>query len=48
MWGKQFVFLDIPSTDADTLAPLLYQLSQKLPHLRLNLFVISETIATKL
>jgi hypothetical protein len=48
------------STNADTLVPSLYQgvetrstevfclLSQPLPHLRFNLFVISETFATQL
>jgi hypothetical protein len=57
-WKKQ-LFLDISSTNIDTLAPSLYQcvetrsmevfwlLSQPLPHLRFNLFVISETFATK-
>jgi hypothetical protein len=58
-WGKQ-LFLDISSTNIDTLVPSLNHyvetrstqvsgmLSQPLPHLRLNLFVISETFATKL
>jgi hypothetical protein len=51
--------LDISTTNIDTLVPLLYQcvktrsvqvfwlLSQPLPHLRFNLFVISEKLATK-
>jgi hypothetical protein len=54
-------FLDIHSSNIDTLVPSLYQsfeprnievflavVSQTLPHLRFNLFVISETFATKL
>jgi hypothetical protein len=56
---KKHLFLDISSTNTDTLLPLLYQcietrsievfwlLSQPLPHLRFNLFVIGETFATK-
>jgi hypothetical protein len=56
-WKKR-LFLDKSSTDIDTLAPSLYHcvetrsievfclLSQTLPHLRINLFVISETFAT--
>jgi hypothetical protein len=55
---KKHLFLDIFSTNTDTLVPSLYQcvetrsteifwlLSQPIPHLRFNLFVISETIAT--
>jgi hypothetical protein len=53
-WGKNIYF----STNIDTLVPSLYQcvetrsievfwlLSQPLPHLRFNLFVISETFVT--
>jgi hypothetical protein len=56
---KQHLFLDISYTNIDTLVPSLYQcvetcsievfslLSQPLSHLRFNLFVISETFATK-
>jgi hypothetical protein len=56
-WGKK-LFLDISSTNIDTLVPTLYLyvetssievfgfLSQPLPHLRFNLIVISETFAT--
>jgi hypothetical protein len=56
---KKKLFLDISSTIFDTSVPPLYQcvetrsievfklLSQPLPHLRFNLFVISETFATK-
>jgi hypothetical protein len=54
------VFLEISSTTIDTIVPMLYErietrgievfwlLSQPLPHLRFNLFVISETFATQL
>jgi hypothetical protein len=57
---KKHLFLDISSTNIDTFVPSLYQcvetrsievfvlLSQPLPHLRINLFVISETFATQL
>jgi hypothetical protein len=57
---KKHLFLDISSTNIDTLAPSLYQcaetrstevfslLSQPLPHLRFNLFVMSETLAIQL
>jgi hypothetical protein len=57
---KKHLFLDISSTNIDTLVPSLYQcvethsmevfwlLSQPLPHLRFNIFVISETFATQL
>jgi hypothetical protein len=53
------LFLDISSTNIDALVPSPFQfvetrsieffwlLSQSLPHLRFNLFVISETFATK-
>jgi hypothetical protein len=56
---KKHFFLHISSTNIDTLVPSLYQcvetrgievyrlLSQPLPHLRFNLFVISETFVTK-
>jgi hypothetical protein len=56
-WEKH-LFLDISSTNIDKLGPSLYKcvetrsievlwlLSQQLPHLRFNLFVISETFAT--
>jgi hypothetical protein len=56
-WTK-YLFLDISSTNIDTLAPSLYQcvetrrievfrlLYQPLPHLLFNVFVISETSAT--
>jgi hypothetical protein len=56
---KKHLFLDISSTNIDTLVPSLYQcvetrsikvfwrLSQPIPHLRFNLFVISETFATR-
>jgi hypothetical protein len=59
MWKKKHLFLDISSTNIDTLAPSIYQcaetrnidvfwlLSQQIPHLRFNLFVISERFATK-
>jgi hypothetical protein len=55
---KKHLLLDISSTNTATLIPSLYQcvetrgtevfwlLSQPLPHLRFNLFVISETSAT--
>jgi hypothetical protein len=58
-WEKH-LFLDIPSTNTDTLDPLLYRCAetrstevfwlvfQPLPHLRFNLFFISETFATQL
>jgi hypothetical protein len=58
-WEKH-LFLDISSTNSDTLVPSLYQcietlsievfrlLSQPFPHLRFSLFVISETFATQL
>jgi hypothetical protein len=58
IWKKN-LFLDISSTNIDTLVPSLYRyvetrsmevfwlLSQPLSHLRLNLFVISETFSTK-
>jgi hypothetical protein len=58
-WEKH-LFLDISSTDIDTPVPSLYQrvetvtitvfwlLSQPLPHLRFNFFVISETFVTQL
>jgi hypothetical protein len=57
-WGTH-LFLDISSTNIDTLVSSLYQcvetrsmevfllLSQPLPRLRFNLFVITETPATK-
>jgi hypothetical protein len=57
--GKKLL-LDISSTNIDTLVPSLYHcvettsmevfwlLHQPLPHLRFNLFVISETFATQL
>jgi hypothetical protein len=57
-WKKHF-FIDISSTNIDTIVPSFYQcvetrsidvfrlLSQLLPHLLFNLFVISETFATK-
>jgi hypothetical protein len=57
MW-KEHLFLDICSTNSDTLAPSLYQcvetrgtyvfglLSHPLPHLRFNPFVISEMFVT--
>jgi hypothetical protein len=56
---KKHVFLDIFSTNIDTIIPSHYQcietrrievfwlLSQPLPHLRFNLLVISETFTTK-
>jgi hypothetical protein len=58
---KKHLFLDVSSTNIDTLVPSLYHcfetrglrvelfplLSQPLPHLRLNIFVISETFTTK-
>jgi hypothetical protein len=56
---KNHLFIDISSIKTDTLVPLFYQcvetrsievfglLPQQLPHLRFNLFVISETFATK-
>jgi hypothetical protein len=56
-WKKKHLFLDISSTNTDTLVPSLYQcvetqvlwlLSQPFPHPRFNLFVISETSATQL
>jgi hypothetical protein len=55
---KKHLFFGISSTNTDTLVPSLYQcvetrsveifwlLSQPLPHLRFNLFVISEIFAT--
>jgi hypothetical protein len=55
---KRHLFFDICSTNTDTIVPSLYQcvktrsvevfwlLSQPLPHLHFNLFVISETFAT--
>jgi hypothetical protein len=58
-WKKQ-LFLDISSTNIGTLVPSLYQwvetrsievfwlLSQPLPHLRFNLFLIRETSANQL
>jgi hypothetical protein len=58
-WKQKHLFLDISSTNTDTLVSSLYQcvetrsgnsfelLSQPLPHLRFNLF-ISETFATQL
>jgi hypothetical protein len=58
-WNLGKTFLDISSTNIDTLVPSLYQcvetrskevfllLSQLLPHLRFNLVVISEKFATK-
>jgi hypothetical protein len=58
-WKKK-IFLDISSTNIDTLVPSLYYcvetrrievfrlLSQPLPHFCVNLFVISETFATQL
>jgi hypothetical protein len=57
---KKLLFLDISSTNIDTLVPSLYQcvetsgtelfslLSQPLPHLRFNLFAIGKTFATLL
>jgi hypothetical protein len=57
-WEKH-LFLDISSINTDILVPSLYQcvetrnielfwlLSRPLPHLRLNIFVIIETFATK-
>jgi hypothetical protein len=57
---KKHLFLDISSINIDKFDPLLYQcvetrsievswlLSQPLPHLGFNLFVISETFATQL
>jgi hypothetical protein len=56
---KKHLFLNISSTNTDTLVPSLYQcietrsikvfglLSQPLPHLHFNIFVISKTFATK-
>jgi hypothetical protein len=56
--GEKHLFLDISSTNIDTLVPSLYQrvetrnievfwlLSQPFPNLRFNYFVISETFAT--
>jgi hypothetical protein len=56
---KKHLFLDISSTNIDTLVPSLYWcvetrsiealwlLSQPLQHRRFNLFVISEAFATK-
>jgi hypothetical protein len=58
--GEKHLFLDISSTNIDTPAPWLYQsvetrstevfrlFSQPLPHLRFNLFVISEKFAAQL
>jgi hypothetical protein len=55
-WGENYLFLDISSTDNDTLVPSLYQcvetpntevfwlLSQPLPHFRFNLFLISKSL----
>jgi hypothetical protein len=57
---EKYLFLNISSTNIDTLVPSLYHcfetystevfwlLSQPLPYLRFNLFVISETFATQL
>jgi hypothetical protein len=57
---KKHLFLDISSTNIDTFVLSLYQcvetrsievfwlLSQPLPRLRFNLFVIGETFATQL
>jgi hypothetical protein len=57
---KKHLFLDISSTNINTLVPSLYQcvetrsievfwlLSQPLPHFRFTLFVIRETFATKM
>jgi hypothetical protein len=57
---KKHIFLDICSTNTDTLVPSLYQcvetrsievfwlLSQPLSHLRLTFFVISERFASQL
>jgi hypothetical protein len=57
---KKYLFLDMSSTNTETLVPSLYQcveprsievlrlLSEPLPHLRFNLFVISEAFATQL
>jgi hypothetical protein len=59
-WGGEHLFLDISSTNFDALVPsryqcvetcsieIFWQLSQPLPQLRFNLFVISETFATQL
>jgi hypothetical protein len=52
-WKKKHSFLDMSSTNIDTLVPSLYQcifwlLFQPLPHLRFNLFVISETFVAQL
>jgi hypothetical protein len=56
---KKHLFLDISATNIDTLIPLLYKcvvtcsvevfslLYQPLPHLRSNLFIISETFTIK-
>jgi hypothetical protein len=58
--GGESLFLDTSSTNIDTTVPSLYQcvetrstevfwlLSQPIPHLRFNLFVISEIFATQL
>jgi hypothetical protein len=51
---KGHLFLDISSTNIDTLVPALYKSVESrsleviyaLPHLRFNLFVISETFPT--
>jgi hypothetical protein len=57
--GKEHLFLNISSTNIDTLVPSLYQcikthrievfylLSQPHPHLCFNLFIFSKTFATK-
>jgi hypothetical protein len=59
-WKKKHSFLDISSANIDTLVLSLYQcveicntevfwlMCQQLPHLRFNIFVISETFATQL
>jgi hypothetical protein len=60
IWGKKTFISDISSNHIETHVPSLYQcvetrstevfwlLSQPLPHLRFNLFVISEKFATQL
>jgi hypothetical protein len=57
---KEHIFVDISFTNIDTSVPSLYQcietrsievfllLSQPLPHLHFNLFIISATFATQL
>jgi hypothetical protein len=59
-WKKKHLFLNISSTNIETLVQSLYQcvktrstevfwlLSQPLPHLCFNLFVISEMFTTQL